>query len=273
MSTSMSAARLHPTAIVDPQCELSAGVEIGPYCVLSGKVVLGEGVRLIANVHMMGPVKIGAGTIVFPGAAVGFPPQDYKFKPGDPTAGVVVGESCIIREHATIHAASKLDHPTTLGDRVFMMACSHVGHDTRVGDQVILVNGALLAGHVVVERHATLSGLTAIHQFGRVGRLAFLSGGAVMSADLPPFCVSRQRNRVSGLNVVGLRRAGVPREQISALRSAFREAFIQRLPRQEMVQCLDSFAQECPAAGEMARFIERGTRSIATYDSDSEGDE
>ncbi|MBK7405591.1 MAG: acyl-ACP--UDP-N-acetylglucosamine O-acyltransferase [Phycisphaerales bacterium] len=201
-------AKIHPTAIVPPEAVLADDVEIGPFCVLTGRVTLGPGVRLLASVHVQGPATIGEGTIVYPGACLGFEPQDYKFKPGALTAGVCVGANCLIREHVTIHAASNDHTPTTLGDGCFLMAYSHMGHDCRVGNRVILVNYCGLSGHVEVQDNATLSGHVGVHQFVRIGRLAFLSGGASVGMDVPPFCMANERNRLGGLNLVGMRRTG-----------------------------------------------------------------
>lgn len=261
----MPRASIHPSAIVDPSCELGEGVEIGPHCVLRGPVRLEEGVRLIGNVHVEGPVEIGARTLVYPFACIGFPPQDYKFSLGSPTAGVKVGAECLIREHVTIHAASKAPgqgSPTTVGDRNFLMVSSHMGHDSRTGNDVILVNGALLAGHVEVSDKATISGNTAIHQFCRVGRLAFVSGLSAISRDIPPFVISGTRNLMFGINAVGLRRNGVAREDIKRIRVAFREAFRVPRPRQEQVAVLREHAVHCPPVSEMADFVASSKRGL-----------
>jgi UDP-N-acetylglucosamine acyltransferase len=257
--------KIHPTAIVDPACELAPGVEIGPYCVLTGKVRLAPGVRLVAAVHMMGPVEVGENTIVYPNACLGFPPQDYKFKLGDATAGAVIGRDCIIREGATVHAASKPDKPTIVGDRVFMMAYAHVGHDALVMNNVILVNNVMLAGHCVVEENATMSGGSAVHQFGAIGRFAFVSGAVAMAVNTPPFCVSGERNTVSGINRVGLRRNGFSRHEINQIVEAFRHAFMRPLPRQEMLSVLRELGKNSPHVSHMADFVAKSRRPIAMY--------
>ncbi len=257
-----STRRIHPTAIIDPQATLGGGVEIGPYCVITGKVSLGAGVRLVAGVHINGPTEIGEGTTVYPGACIGFEGQDVKFKPGMETAGVRIGKNCLIREHVTIHLATKTAAPTTVGDDCFLMANSHVGHDAKVGNRVVLVNAALLAGHSEVGDGATLSGNTAIHQFARVGRLAFLSGGVGQSMDTPPFCIAGERNRVTGINLVGLRRAGIPREQITRVRQAFAKVFRRSLPKAEMLAALDELGKDCPLVAEQAEFVRTAKRPI-----------
>lgn len=252
----------HPTAIIAGDCTFGAGVEVGPHCVLHGPVELGEGVRLVGHVYLQGPVKIGPGTIVYPFACVGFPPQDYKFALGDRTAGVKIGSNTILREHVTIHAATNDRTPTTVGDRVFMMCSTHVGHDGHVGNGVIMVNGAGIAGHARVDDAATLSGAALVHQHVHVGRLAFLSGGTAVSANVPPFCTVMERQRLGGVNLVGMRRAGIPRDQITEVRRAFREVFRGTMPRPEQIRLLRERAAGCPAVAELAEFVEKSVRPI-----------
>jgi len=253
---------IHPTAIVDPQCVLAAGVEVGPHCIISGRVSIGENTRLIAAVHIQGPADIGADNTLYPGACIGFPAQDWKHKPGDATGGVRIGSGCLLREHVTIHAATKPDVPTTLGDKCFLMVGSHLGHDAWVGNNVVLVNHVLLAGHTKVYDNATLAGGTALHQFNRVGRLAFASGVA-LAMDVPPFCVAGERNTLNGVNLVGMRRNGISRDDITRVRNAFRDAIRRRLPRQEMIAKLTELGRDCPVVMEMATFVAEAKRPIA----------
>jgi len=252
---------IHPSAIVSAECTLGDSVEIGPYSIISGRVKLGDGVRLIAHVHISGPAEIGPGTILYPGACIGFPPQDVKFKPGDPTAGVVIGRDCLIREHATVHAATKLDIPTRVGDRVFMMVNTHLGHDARADNDSILVNNASMAGHSYLGERAILSGACMIHQFTRVGRLAMLSGANV-SMDLPPFCVATGRNRIGALNFVGMRRNGISRRDIDAVKAAYREVITPSPPRAEMIAALAERAASSPAVAEIHRFVVEAKRAV-----------
>jgi UDP-N-acetylglucosamine acyltransferase len=253
---------IHPTAFVSSQCDLAEDVEIGPHCVLQGRVRLGRGVRLIGHVYLQGPVTIGEGTILYPFSAIGFPPQDFKFSLGDATAGVEIGPGCIIREHVTIHAATSPEAPTRVGERVFMMVNSHVGHDAQVGNNVIMVNNAAIGGHAQLGDGVTLGGAALVHQHTRVGRLAFISGGAGSSMDVPPFCLVPERNRIAGVNLVGLRRAGIPREHIALVRRAFREALRPVLQREEMIEILEKLGRDCPPVQEMAQFVRTARRSI-----------
>lgn len=253
---------IHPTALVSAEAEIAESAEIGPYCVIDGPARIGAGVRLVGNVYVSGPAEIGEGTEVYPFATIGFPGQDFKFKRGDRTAGVVIGKNGIIREHVTIHAATNDHTPTAVGDRAFLMANSHIGHDCRVGDGVIMMNGAALAGHVQVGDGAILSGGALVHQFCRIGRLAFFSGGAATSMDVPPFCIVSDRQCLGAVNLVGMRRAGIPREHITEVRRAFRDVFRRTTPRDQMLRVLEERGASCPPVAEMARFVAESKRGI-----------
>jgi UDP-N-acetylglucosamine acyltransferase len=255
---------VHPTAIVDPAAQLADSVQIGPYCVISGPARLGDGVRLIANVHLNGPVRIGAGTILYPFVCVGFEPQDYKFKPGSVSAGVTIGAGCLLREHATVHAASNDHTPTSLGDRVFMMTSSHAGHDCKVGSDVVMVSGALLGGHAVVQDRVTLGGGCLVHQHTRVGRLAMMGGGVPISADLPPFCLAHAPNRIGGINVIGLRRNGFHAHDIGALREVVGSLLRLGLPKAELLARLDERSEDSPAVAEFRAFVAESKRPICS---------
>lgn len=246
---------VHPTASVSAECEIGEGVSIGPWCVIEGKVKLGEGVRLIGNVYLNGPLSIGPRTIVYPFSSFGFPAQHLKVKPGDPTAGVVIGSDCTFREHVTIHAASHLTVPTTIGDRNYFMVNAHIGHDAITGNDVTLVNNSALAGHSVVADSVTLGGGALVHQFTRIGRMAFIGGGTRAVCDIPPFTSAVERSRLAGINLIGLRRAGVSRDAITSVREAFRKAFREPMTRTDMVETLTRLGRECPLVAEMADFV------------------
>ncbi len=246
---------IHPSALIGPEVELADDVHIGPYCVLNGRVNLGKGVRLVGHVCLEGPISIGDETTVYPFACLGFPGQDFKFKLGSATAGVVIGGGCLIREHVTVHAATNENTPTRVGDRVFMMANAHAGHDARIGNGVVMVNNSALAGHAQAHDGAILSGGALVHQFNRIGRLAFMAGGTAVSVDVPPFCLVTGNNVMHGINLVGLRRSGMPREHVTRVRQAYREVLGEPMTREEMVRELERLGADCPPVLEMARFI------------------
>jgi UDP-N-acetylglucosamine acyltransferase len=213
---------VHPTAIVHPAVELAAGVRVGPYAVIGEDVRIGEGTEIGPHAVLEGRLEIGPGCRIFAGAIVGFPPQDYKYKPGTPS-GVRIGAETVIREYATIHRSSVEDGWTVIGDRCFIMASSHVAHDCRLGSQVILTGFSGLTGFVEVEDRAVISGLTGVHQFVRIGTLAYVGGCSRLSQDVPPyFLVEGNPAEVRGVNIVGLRRADVPPEERLVLQRAYK---------------------------------------------------
>lgn len=220
-----SSPRIHPTALVDPAARIGAGVEIGPYCVLGPDVELGDGCRIGPHVVIHAGSRLGPGCCVHAHAVLGDLPQDLGWKVAP--SGVRIGAGCTIREGVTIHRATRPDGNTLVGEGCLLMANSHLGHDVRLGDRVIVANGALLAGHVQVDDGAFLSGNVVIHQFSRIGRLAMVGGGSGIGRDVLPFCTtaSLERNRIAGLNTVGLRRAGMGREERRDLRRAFELVF------------------------------------------------
>jgi UDP-N-acetylglucosamine acyltransferase len=255
-------AEVHPTALVEDSVKLGEGVEIGPFCLVRGDVTLGDGVRLLSNVSIQGPVTIGKSTVLYPYAAIGYEPQDYKFKPGSATAGVVIGEDSIIREHVTVHAASNDHTPTRIGNRTMMMVGSHAGHDVVVGDDVVIVNATLLGGHTVVQDRVTMSGSVLVHQFCRVGRQAMCSGGSILTGDLPPYCLCAGRNMVMGLNMVGMRRSGMAKEEIEAVRHAYKSVLRHNPPMTEMYEQLAELGERSAAVKQISDFIKEAKRPI-----------
>jgi UDP-N-acetylglucosamine acyltransferase len=218
------ATNIHPSSIIDRGAELADGVEVGPFCVVGPKVKLGEGVRLISHVSIAGNTTIGARTVIYPNAALGHPPQDLKFK-GEDTK-LIIGLDNVIREGATFHLGTVTGRgQTVVGDKGFFMACSHVGHDCIVGNGVVMGNNTPLGGNAVVEDSVILGGNAAIHQFGRVGKYAFIGGGAPVVGDVIPFGMVDNHGRLHGLNLIGLKRRGFKRETINALRAMYRELF------------------------------------------------
>jgi UDP-N-acetylglucosamine acyltransferase len=217
-------ANIHPTSIVERGAELADGVEIGPFCTVGPKVKLAEGVRLLSHVSISGNTHVGARSILYPFSALGHPPQDLKYK-GEDTR-LRVGAENIIRENVTFHLGTVVGRSeTTIGDKGFFMAASHVGHDCVVGNGVVVGNGTLLGGVATVEDFVILGGNSAVHQFGRIGKYAFIGGGSPLVGDVIPFGMVDNHGRLKGLNLVGLKRRGFKRETINDLRAAYRELF------------------------------------------------
>ncbi len=264
---------VHPTAIVAPEATIHPGVTIGPGCIVEGPVVLHSGVHLIAHAQITGDTHLGAGTIVYPYACIGFGPQHVKIKPGDAIGGVRIGANNTFREHATVHAAMHEGANTVIGERNYVMVGGHIGHDCIVGDDVVICNSALIAGHCEIHDKAYISGNCAVHQFCRIGKGAMLSGGNVTSVDVPPYAVLASRNELAGLNLVGMRRAGIPREDITLARAAYRKAFPRGTTRADQLAILDEYAQKSSVAALMAEFVRAAQRPIAPDRSRSGSDD
>jgi UDP-N-acetylglucosamine acyltransferase len=213
------------TARVAGTASIGRDVTIGPYCVVGPDVVLGDGCRLIAHVHLAGHTSIGARTVIHPFASLGSPPQSVKYR-GGPTR-LVVGADCDIRESVTISIGTEDDRGVTeVGDRCFFMAGSHVAHDCVVGNDVVFANNVALGGHVSVGDYAVFGGNAVVRQHLRVGESAMIAGVSGVRADVIPFgCVQGPLAYLVGLNVVGLRRRGFPREEIRRLRQAYQALF------------------------------------------------
>jgi UDP-N-acetylglucosamine acyltransferase len=216
---------IHPTAVIEQGAALGKNVTVGPYCTVSADVKLDDGVTLVSHVVVMGRTTVGANTKVFPFASLGSPPQDLKYK-GEPSQ-LVIGCNNIIREHVTMNPGTEGGGMlTSVGNNCLFMVGAHVAHDCRVSDHAILVNNATLAGHVEVGEWAILGGLSAVHQFVRIGRHAMIGGMSGVENDVIPYgSVLGNRARLSGLNVVGLKRRNFDRETIHALRNAYRLLF------------------------------------------------
>lgn len=216
---------VHASAIVEDGARLAADVSIGPWCHVGPEAVLEAGVELLSHVVVAGATRIGAGTRVWPFAALGHQPQDLKHR-GEATR-LEIGPRCAIREHVTIHSGTAGDEGVTrIGADCLIMSGCHVAHDCRLGEGVILSSNAALGGHVRLDAHAVLGGVAAVHQRVRVGEHAFVGGLSGVDRDVIPFGAAvGNRAVLSGLNLVGLRRAGFARAEIEALRAAYRMIF------------------------------------------------
>jgi len=214
---------IHPTAIVHPGAKLDASVQVGAYAIIDEGLEIGPGCVIGPQVYLTGLTSIGANNRFYVGCVIGEAPQDLKYK-GEPTR-LRIGDHNVFREHVTVHRSNRTAEETVIGSHNFLMANSHAGHNCRVGNHVILANGVLLAGHVVVDDRAFLSGNCIVHQFVRVGTLALMQGGAAISQDLPPYTVARDANSLCGLNTVGMRRAGLTPAERLELKQLYRVLF------------------------------------------------
>ena len=212
---------IHPSAIIEDGAQIGADVTVGPFCVVGPKVVLGDRVELKSHVVVTGDTSIGADTTIFPFCCIGEIPQDVKFH-GE-AAKLVIGERNRIREHVTMNPGTEGGGGITrVGDDGFFLAGCHVAHDAQVGNRVIIVNQSAVAGHCVIEDDVIIGGLCGIHQFVRIGQGAIIGALSMVTNDVIPHgLVMGPRGELDGLNLVGLKRRGVARSDISALRVAF----------------------------------------------------
>ena len=217
--------QIHPTAIVAPRAMLAQDVVIGPYCIVGEHVTLGAGVALCSHVVVDGRTTIGAGTRIFPFAAIGLEPQDLKYR-GEESA-LVIGRDNKIREYVTINPGTAGGGMVTrVGDGCLFMVGVHIAHDCQIADHVIMANNATLAGHVVIDDHAVLGGLCAVHQYVRIGRHSMIGGMSGVERDVIPYGqVMGDRARLCGLNIIGMQRRGFSREDIQGLRNAYQFLF------------------------------------------------
>ena len=254
---------IHPTAIVEPGARVGKDVSIGPYSCIGPEVELGDGVVVMAHVVIGGRTVIGSRTRIFPFASIGSAPQDLKYH-GEPSR-LVIGADTTIREHVTMNPGTEGGGMlTSVGDRCLFMVGSHVAHDCKVGNNVIMANNATLAGHVQIGDHAILGGLSAVHQFVRIGQHAMIGGMSGVEHDVIPYgSVMGDRARLAGLNVVGLKRRNFSRDEIHALRSAYRMIFAAEGTMAERIEDAASMFKETTAVMDIVSFIRAdSSRSI-----------
>ncbi len=215
---------IHPTAIVDPSAELHPDVEVGPYCRIGAGCMLEEG-NVLMQGAVLGPnTQAGRGNVFHHYSLVGGDPQYLGFDPAT-RSGTIIGEGNHFREYSQVHRGLKDGGNTVLGDRNFIMATAHIAHDCVFGDENVMANYSGVAGHVVVGRGCFISGHVGVHQFCRIGDLAMVGGSGKVPKDVPPFMILKHYGLIVGVNVVGLRRAGVGPETRLALKDAYREIF------------------------------------------------
>jgi UDP-N-acetylglucosamine acyltransferase len=254
---------IHPTAVVDRHAELDSSVEVAPYAVIGPKVKIGPRTRVGPHAVIEGDTTIGADNVVFQFAAIGAIPQDLKYA-GEQTK-VVIGDGNQFREFITVHSGTAAGGGVTrIGNRCLMMANSHVAHDVQLGDGCVLANSTALGGHVIVEDRVIFGGLSGVHQFTRVGRLAFISGGAMVTQDVPPYCtVHGNRAEVVGVNTVGLTRAHFDEQAISRVKAAYKAIFRAKMGLREAIAHVRAEYGGHPEIDHFVSFLEGTQRGIA----------
>lgn len=254
---------IHPTAVIGPEVDLAADVLVGPFAILEGPVKVGAGTIIEGHACLTGAIEIGRDNLIGHGAVLGKSPQHRGYK-GEHTL-LRIGDGNQIREHVTIHRGTVQGNgETIIGDRNMLMVGSHVGHDARIGDDCTLVNGALVAGHCELHNGCILSGYSAVQQRCRVGRLAMIGGLGSSTKDVPPFVLQQGYNCVTGLNLVGLRRAGVAPEGIDALRVAFRVLYKEGRTQSNALERIEADYATIPEVVEFVTFIRTSVNGINT---------
>jgi UDP-N-acetylglucosamine acyltransferase len=248
----MSEPQIHPTAIVDGKAAIGQGTVIGPYCIVGPDVVLGSDCWLQHHVTLAGPMTAGARNKFYAYCSIGQQTQDLKYK-GEPTY-LEIGDENTFREFVTVNRSTTAEGKTRIGHRGNFLAYSHIGHDCAVGDAVVFSNNGTLAGHVKVGDHAIMGGLTAVHQFCRLGRYAITGGCSKIVQDVPPFMIADGNPaKVRGINIVGLERTGFAAEAIKTIKEAFRLIYRSKYNTR---QALEAIQQELPATEEITQIVE-----------------
>lgn len=248
-------AQIHATAVIDPAAVIADDVIVGPYCVIGPGVELKENVNLKSHVVLDGNTTVGANTVIHPFASLGLQPQHARFK-GEAST-LVIGENNTIREHVTMHPGTEAGGmATNVGDNCLFMVGSHVAHDCSVGNDVILTNNVALGGHVSVGEYAIIGGLSGIHQYVRVGKHSMIGGCSAVESDVIPYgSVKGNRARLSGLNIIGLRRRGFSREDIRSLRTAYGLLFSQGGNMAERISEVSDLFADHPGVTDILNFI------------------
>ena len=256
------ASLIHPSAVIAASAHLGPGVEIGPYSVIGPQVSIGEKTWIGPHVVIDGRTTIGRENRIFQFASIGAIPQDKKYCGEE--SQLIIGDGNAIREFATLHTGTAGGGMITrIGNANLLMNYSHVAHDCQIGNHVVLANGATLAGHVKIEDYVTVGGLVAIHQFTRIGESVLLAGGAMVSQDVPPYCIATgDRAHLTGLNLIGLKRRGFTNEEISALKKAYRTLFAEGLPLKEAILRLQEEHEASVVISHLIAFLEESQRGV-----------
>jgi UDP-N-acetylglucosamine acyltransferase len=262
-STRMSAPRIHPTAVIHPEAKLAEDVRVGPFAVIDAGVTLGHGCTVGPHAYLTGLLTAGANNQFHAHCVIGDAPQHTGYA-GEPT-GVQIGDGNTFREFVTVHRGMPANGGVTrIGDGNMFMATSHVAHDCTVGSKCIFANGAVIGGHAAIGDGAFLSGNVCVHQFCRVGRLVMLAGGSVVNQDVPPFWLVQGPNTSRGVNVVGMRRAGLSNEAIMGVRRAYKAINLSGHAIRDSLGHVETADGHLPVVREVIEFVRASKRGIVT---------
>lgn len=217
---------VHPTSVVENGAILHDGVQIGPFCHIGKSAEVGAGTELISHASIIGQTKVGENCVLYPHAVLGCGPQVLGLRES-PDSRLEIGDGCVFREYATAHSGMpKHGGLTRVGEGCYIMIGAHIAHDCRIGNNVVMANNVSLAGHIEVGDNVWFGGLSAVHQFSRIGRNAFIGGGAIVVEDVIPFgSVVGNHAKLAGLNMVGLKRRGFSKQDLHEIRAAYKAVF------------------------------------------------
>ena len=250
---------IHETAIISDRAVIAEDVEIGPYCVIGPQVSIGKGSKLQSHVTIERETSIGENCEFYPFSAIGGRTQDHKYD-GEPTR-LIIGDRNIFRENVTIHRSTSKEIPTTIGNDNLFLAYAHVAHDCQIGSHTIFSNNGTVAGHVIVEDYAIISGLTAIHQFCRVGQHSITGGCSKIVQDIPPFMiVDGNPAAVRGINTTGMQRRGFTEEQIREVKTAYKALFLKK--DLNLKEGLGKLKDSQGLTTEIKTFVENSNRGV-----------
>lgn len=253
---------IHPTAIVDAEAELAAGVEVGPYSIIGPRVRIDQGTRIGPHVVIDGPTRIGKDNQIFQFSSIGAAPQDKKYA-GEPTE-LVIGDRNVIRECCTFNRGTVQDkNKTVVGSDNWIMAYVHIAHDCAVGNNTILANNVTLAGHVEIRDFAILGGFTLVHQFCVVGEYAFTGMGSALGKDVPPYVMANgEPSEPRGINVEGLRRNQFSAEAIQRIKDAYKLLYRQQLPLKQALSSIEEQYGEFEETRRLLDFCRQSQRGL-----------
>jgi UDP-N-acetylglucosamine acyltransferase len=253
---------IHSTAIISPDAHLEEGVEIGPYAIIGSDVNIGKNTVIGPHTFIDDYTHIGEGNRIFQFCSIGAPPQDLKF--GGEKTRVVIGNNNTIREFVTIHRSTTADIGVTqIGDNNMIMAYCHVAHNCKLGNYIVMANAATLAGHIHVEDFAIVGGLTAVHQFSRIGAHSIIGGASAVPKDIPPYMMaSGNRVKLYGLNLIGLKRRKFSENTIKALKEAYRIIFRSDILLETALKKVEAEVEDFPEVRHLVNFIRESKRGV-----------
>ncbi len=249
---------IHPSAVIAESAKLADNVKIGPFCIVGPNVSIGEGSELIGQCCVTGYTTLGKNNIIHQNATIGGNPQDLDFE--NKETYLEIGDNNCFREGVTINPGTDEGTKTIVGSNNYFMINSHVAHNCEIGNNVILVNGALIAGHIHIDDNVIISGNAAIHQFCRVGKLAMLSGNSSITMDLPPYIIASERNKVSAINLIGMRRNGSKRDAIRAMKNVFKIFYRSELTTEQAINEIEKEYSEFEEVQNFLKFVKIKTK-------------